>query len=339
MFFSLSNNLFNFGLDVGKTYSSCKAESCILKKNNPSTLYFCYVVMFVICINDFSSTSFFCIFLGSVAGTDCKLLVLVDHLRVCNFTEVFEGILRKTYNIYGTDNSKNDYMFKFRASITSDAFTRNFKRAQRLFWLAICSKRKKIRRFTKTRITRRATDDHYIRSKFGLTKNRVATQSTSLVLIGSGTEVSGTDCPQYKLNGMFCFVEGIWREYTEGFAGFPPVEKLEEGYGTRWRKNASKSRRIAAENNSNIMGSQAKLKLAAENLEKYRVKKGITLDKLMKESIFEVIIFVKIRVTRYHINYPVPIIIKIKDSFHDIKVSTIVTRRLMLNIEYIIKRG
>ncbi|KAI8886887.1 hypothetical protein K501DRAFT_142007, partial [Backusella circina FSU 941] len=66
----------------------------------------------------------------------------------------------------------------------------------------------------------------------------------------------------YKLNRMLCSVEDIWREYTEGLSGFPPVEKLEEDYGTRWRKNASESRyflrrktiydeirRIAAENN------------------------------------------------------------------------------------------
>jgi hypothetical protein len=116
------------------------------------------------------------------------------------------------------------------------------------------------------------------------------------VAAGASSVMTSIPCVPYKLNRSFHSVVDVWSEYVDGYAGYPPVEKLEELYQTGWRKNPNDSRyflrrkviydeikNIASQNNSNTMDQNRKLKQAAADLEAYRVEKGLKLDKLMKE--------------------------------------------------------
>jgi hypothetical protein len=69
--------------------------------------------------------------------------------------------------------------------------------------------------------------------------------------------------PAYKMNRSISSVRDLWREWSDGIGGGPPVKALEETWGSKWRKETTERRffnrrRIIIDEIGRIMKDEAK---------------------------------------------------------------------------------
>lgn len=90
----------------------------------------------------------------------------------------------------------------------------------------------------------------------------------------------------YRLNRTIVTVTDVWREYADGLCGAPSVKRLEEEFGTAWRKDRKESRFFSRRNElykaikDKANRERISCDEAARRIEERRLALNISLDKL-----------------------------------------------------------